>query len=468
MNGPTSVPERWPTGRWKRLGIALLYALLGAAAVYVLVRNLDHPNDLSNFLRFGTATLAGLNPYDPAVADAYSSGHLWSTWPPSFAPIAALLARLQGWVGTAATVFLWHGANLLALALMMGFCVRWLYGRRLSLKPGSGRMPLYLLPALVGLLVPSRLVLSNFEHSQSNLLFLGLAVAAFWLFRRGRRWGGGLAMGLATAFKAIPLALLPYLAWRGRWRDLGASLAGVAFAWGVLPALLAGPAGAVEWYASWAGFAGGIDLPLAIENQSLQGTLSRWMAGPGDPTVGDHPHAPAAGPLGAYGAEWIVAGLMILLGGASARAFGRPGRGVGPRREALEVGVALAALGLFSPIAWKFHFVGLVVLAAALYARTRPGLAPGSSGPAIGLSGRRTIRGLLLLAFLAVTGSATGLVGGGISDRFEHYGVVTWTTLALILAGLGVLWRQGRPAGPLQPPDPSRAPSSAAASRASS
>lgn len=440
-------PDGWPEGRWRRWGARALYALLAAAAVWVLVRNVDGSGDYRNFLPFGLAALDGQLPYLEAVQEAWLPDvREWATWPPSFAPIAALLARLDAAAGTAATVVLWQAANLAALALVLAVSVRWLYGRRLSLRAGPGRMPLYALPALVGILVPARVLLGNFEHSQSNLLFLGLAVAAFELFRRGRRWGGGAAFGLATAFKGTPLLLLPYLAWRGRWRDLGAAAGGCLLTWGVLPGLTVGPAGLGRWYRGWWEHTASVHLPTAPMNQSLQATLTR-LAAPG----GLRAPSPEGGLLGGHGAEPWVAAALVLLAAGSATAFGRPLRRVPARREALELGVAVTLMGLISPFAWKFHFVGMAVLAAALYARTRPDLSPdgdagraaGAGGrAAIGRAGRRAVRGLLVAAFLALTGTATSLVGGEAADAFELLGVVTWTATALIVAGLWCLWRE--------------------------
>ena len=466
----------WPEDRARRWGVRALYAVLGAAAIYVLVRNMDGSGDYRNFLPFGHAALAGQIPYLEAVEEAWLPGvSEWATWPPSFAPLAALLARLDATAGTAATVALWQAANLAGLGLVLATFVRWLHGRRLSLRPGPGRMPLYALPALVGILVPARVLLGNFEHSQSNLLFLGLAVAAFALFRRGRRWGGGAALGLATAFKGTPLLALPYLAWRGRWRDLAAALGGCLLTWGLLPALTVGPAGLVRWYREWWRHTAELHLPTAPMNQSLQATLTR-LAAPGGTEV-----APPQGRLlGGYGAEpWTLAALAALALG-TALAFGRPFREVPARREALELGVVLTLMGLVSPFAWKFHFVGMSALALALYAAlpaaaaraasAAPGARPDSptaedrpaspspertagAGEAPDLPGgvpilrdgpARAVAAVLVAVALAVNLSATGIVGGGPADALERWGVVTWPAAALVVAGLAVLARGRR------------------------
>lgn len=454
-----------------------VYVLLGAAAVFVLVRNLGSVNDFGNFLPFGVAALAGLDPYTPEMVDLFGTGPLWSTWPPSFAPVAAALARLEALAGWPATVIVWQAAGLGAVGLVLAVWIRWLYGRRLSLREGAGGVPLYSAAALAGLLVPARLVLSNFEHNQVNLVVLGLAVAALGLLRRGRRWSGGLAVGLATAFKATPLLLLPYLAWRGRWRDAGASLVGCSVAWLLFPALLLGPAEAARWYDGWLGFVGELPLPVIHSNQSFQAAVGRMLG-----AAGTEGHAFGAGPLGVPGARGATAAGGAVVALAAVVAFGRPGRTVSARREALEAGVVFALMALFSPVAWKHHFALLLPLAAALWARTpaaarwiAPGAAfrPGGHAPRQGRTrggglpsaagspggdppddgspplarGSRASRALyagLAAAALAINGTATGLVGGTLADRFEHWGVVTWSAGTLVLLALWLLWREGR------------------------
>lgn len=458
-----------------------VYVLLGAAAVFVLVRNLGSPNDFDNFLPFGIAVLAGLDPYTPEMVDLFGSGPLWSTWPPSFAPIAAALARLEALAGWPATAMLWQAAGLGAVAGVLAVYARWLYGRSLSIRDGPGRLPLYAFAALAGVVLPARVVLSNFEYNQLHALILGFAVAGLWLFRQGRRWSGGMALGLAAAFKATPLLFLPYLAWRGRWKDLAATVAGCAVAGGLLPALLVGPAEAVQWYRSWWAFVADLPFPFVHTNQSVQGTLTRLLA----PEVGDW-HVFGAGPLGGHGAPPLVLGAALALGLGGAAAFGRPGRRVTPRREALEVGVVFAVMALFSPVGWKYHFAMLLPLAAALWARTpaaggwiRPSGASAddggsaSVGPAVGSGalppGSRASRLLyagLAAAALAINGTATGLVGNALADGFEHAGVVTWSALTLTLLALWLLWRErhrrrrpvadGRPSRLARDPSPAR------------
>lgn len=471
-----------------------LYLLLGAVALYEIVRALGHPGDYRPFITFGEVTLGGEIPYLPEVESRYLKGH-WATWPPSFVPIAVVLELLDR-VSHPPAIMAWQAVNLAALGAVMAWTTRWLYDRRLSLGPGEGRVPLAALPVLAGLVVPMRIVLSNFEHEQANLLILGLAVGAFWLFRTGRRWSGGLSLGLATAFKGTPLLLVPYLAWRGRWRDLGAAAVGVAVAWGVLPALVVGPGEVGAWYDAWWATLPGLDLDVGPMNQSIQATTARLASGidlwgPEGATAGIVTRS--LGVLGGRAAAPWVAAIAAAFVAGSVAAFGRPLRQVSRRREALELGVVFTAMGLFSPLGWKWHYVGLVVLCAALAARTGAGRrllaggsgdgtdpagagGPGSEGGSAGATAvddeggpgseggpgdasaaggigpggpwadRATVA-VLLLALAAINFTATDLVGDRVADSLEMMGVLTWPALLLTVAALVHLYRERKAGG---------------------
>ena len=124
----------------RRLGVGLLYLLLAATAAVEVGRDLAAPGDYDRFVAFGWTAINGQIPYDPAVEHSYILAH-WATWPPAFAPIAAVMARLDGMAHEPA-VLLFQLLNLVALALVMVVMTRWLYDRKLSLGvPLPGWVP---------------------------------------------------------------------------------------------------------------------------------------------------------------------------------------------------------------------------------------------------------------------------------------------------------------------------------------
>ena len=218
----------------------LLFIAFAAMLVLCFV-DLESPGDYTGFVAFGQAANDGVVVYDPAVQPRYmEGGHVWATWPPGFVPLASGLAVLDG-IAHAPAVIAFQLFNLGMLVLVLFLIVDWLTDRR----------PAWDAPVVaVALLVPLRLVVSNFEHAQVNLVVLGLVLLGFrWLERRPL--AGGLLFGLGSAIKATPILLLPYLAWRARGRALGAAALGVVVGWLALPALVLGPEGAVTGWRAW-------------------------------------------------------------------------------------------------------------------------------------------------------------------------------------------------------------------------
>lgn len=456
--GRAALETRSSRPRWRRRAVVAVYVLLGLVAAIEVGRDLASPGDYTGFVAFGTAAAVGQVPYAPAVEASYLNAR-WATWPPSFAPIAVLLARLDA-IAHEPAVFLFQLVNLLALALVLSILTRWLYGRRITLglpegpRPraeggsdpwraalAAGEIPLAALPVLGALLVPLRLVLSNFEHAQCDLIILALAVAGMWLLHRGRRAGGGAALGLATAFKATPLILLGYLAWRRRWRDLAWAVGGCALTWLALPAILLGPSHLGAWYGAWILKSAGSAAQTSPLNQSLLAALERLA-----------PDAPGWPLFLAVAAVLVAVGLWAIRRGRTEPAAVASGGPLADRREVLEIAMVLAAMSLLSPLAWKSHFVTLVPLAAALFAWTPAGERWGARRPGAtervaprSTAGGRGLYVLLGASFIVLDLSSDGVIGRSAAMALESASVITWG--ALLLAGAGLVTLVRRPGG---------------------
>ncbi len=423
--------------------VKLLAGALAAGLVWVALREVRSPGDYLGFVAFGRAALDGVLPYSRALEALYRPDlHApWATWPPAFAPAAAVLALVDG-VSRPLGVLLVQSAALGGLATALAF-----FARRAGVgageeagAPGGARWTpdarraaalFVTAPVLLALAVPYRILLDSLQNTQVNLLVLGLVAAAFGLLGSGRRWAGGLTLGAATSFKAAPLLLLGYLAWRGRWRDLGAAAVGVVVWWVALPALLlgigragpaiggAGPAGGILGsYAAWLGHAASGTLLVRGSNQSLLAVILRLV------------------PVGRGTGIALFAVVTLVLAVLTLVAFGRPLRRVGPRREVAELAVMLVAVSLLSPLAWKAHYVSLAPLVLVLAAEAAMGTGTGSG------DGRRRSVGTLVLfalAFMALDLSGRDLVGRALSAAAEQWGAVTWTALSLLVAALWYL-----------------------------
>lgn len=454
----------------------ILAAVLVLGLVWVAVREVRSPGDYLGFVGFGRAALEGRLPYAAGLEAALRPDLQgpWATWPPAFAPLAAglalvdrfsrplgiLLVQFAGLAGLAGTLaFFARRAGVPGDGVRAGARV----GRAATGGRAAGAVGLLLsAPVLLALAVPYRVLLDSLQNTQVNLLVLGLIAGAFALFGVGRRWAGGLVLGAATAFKAVPLVLLGYLAWRGKWKEAGAAAIGVAAWWVALPRLVLGPGGGSA-AASGAGAAG------ARVVGDLVGSDAAWLQ-----------HA-LAGPLLARGSNQSLLAVILRIGprgsaadlapfGAAAlgmallalAAFGRPFRPVGPRREAAELAAVLVAMSLLSPLSWVAHYVSLAPLVLVLAAGVREGREragvgggaepvgePKAAGPA-GVPWRTLL--LFALAFVALDLTGRDLVGSRVSAAAEMWGAVTWAGLALFLLALWELAhappRAAAPGGP--------------------
>src|SRR5260370_34715875 len=105
-------------------------------------------------------------------------------------------------------------------------------------------------PVVVAIAAVAKPLQGNFEHQNLLVVLLAMIVAAIDDLYDGRERRAGIWIGAATAAKMFPALLLAYLAYRRRWRALGAGLAAPA-ALTVGSMLRYGPVGAVTTVRDW-------------------------------------------------------------------------------------------------------------------------------------------------------------------------------------------------------------------------
>lgn len=389
----------------RRLLLGIAWAVLLASCF----QHLDSRIDYDRFVLFGRVVNDGALVYDPVVQAEYSGGDTnWAVWPPGFAPFASSLARMDA-IAQKPTALLFQFLGLAGLLVALFVVVEWLTGRR-PLASDSDRRIAWDAPVIaLAVLVPIRLLMSDFETSQVNLIILGLVVLGARLLD-SRKWTGGLLIGLGSAMKATPILLLPYFIWRGRWRAFGATVFGVFVGWLVLPSLWLGPGRTFELWSAWIQA-----LPLAAgqyvwRNQALRAVGVRT-----------------------FGLEtgvnfWIAATAVLALG--ILIAFGRPFRQVGSRRTAAEVSTLLVAITIVSPVSWKSHYVTLILLCAAVFIMARH---VGDSRGRIALWG-------LALVTAGFNLSSENFIGWDAAVSLQRYGIITWSSLVLVAISLILLY----------------------------
>jgi len=254
-----------------------------------------------------------------------SSGYLY---PP---PFAALLIPLTLLPGTLA-VRLW----LLLLQAMVAASLLLIY-RTTGHHPGRGEVL-----CLVFVTTTFFPLAANIDTGGMNPLLLLLLTAAWVAWRHHHDAVAGGLLGSAAIIKIIPLALIPFLAFRRHWRLLLAL--GVTLGAGVAAGFLLTAADhnlhyyrdLVPHLAAGTGYR---------ENQSIAGLASRLC----DPRT-----AEAGGAAGWCGRALAWPATVLLL--ASVMSVVR--RGI---RADLEFALAVCALPLVSSLTWSFHLIVLLL-----------------------------------------------------------------------------------------------------------
>jgi alpha-1,2-mannosyltransferase len=192
----------------------------------------------------------------------------------------------------------------------------------------------------------------NFQHLNIETVLLALVVAAIVDVAEGREARAGLWLGAAIALKAFPALLLLWLAYRARWRAVGA---GVAVAAGLtyVSLLPFGPLGALTQLHDW--------VALSVHAQS--------QAGAAVSALHMEKLARLTYALGG-GTTAVVLAHLAVIAVAAWLVSRRPPADDTP----LEAGAVLLVAVLIAPIAWLHTFtLAFPVWVAAI--ANRPALA---------------------------------------------------------------------------------------------
>lgn len=345
---------RFPNERVTR-GVQLtLYALVLLAAMAEITRSLgrQHAVIFEGYVQVGNLVLSGGDPYSLTI----------NTWPPFFFFVAAALALVAKLSATLA-LFLWQVGDVLAIwgccrlsaqmfASDAGPITFWPRDAR-HLAFGSA-------PVIVPFLLTARLFQEHVQHTQINAQVLFFVLLAFRLFGRGRTAQGGLSLAVAASTKAVPVLLVPYLLYKRAWRELGWTAAFLVALNVALPALVFGPARAIGAWHTWRTVAAGetADPTPHFMNQSFPAALKRLFTEAGglrDPLHYAVADWPAQAVQGAFVACALAAALLL------AWRFRRHTGDWTDPVVAAELALLLGAMVVVDPLAWKAHYVVLIV-----------------------------------------------------------------------------------------------------------
>lgn len=408
---PDSRPLQWLRAYpYTLFGIVLFLGML----VPFVRRGVSEWDDV--YVRAALHLRAGEGLYDPRDGYAY---------PPFMALLAVPFSILPQPISRA----VFFGVNALSLVILCRSAWFLAGGRRLE---GGVFVPWREhVICLLGLLCAFRFSLDAVAHQQTDLVIGALLLGGCHALYRERVWLAATCLGLAAAMKCTPLLWLLYLAWQRRWLP-ALWLIAVAAGVNLLPDLVSTSPNSGWWLLDWmrdcvlpkqgAGQYPGSWHSAIIYNQSLAGLVQRWLV---LDWSGDLHGVLAAGAPSPRAVKWMtMAGnltLLILVGGVFWQTQRKPKEF--PLRSAVEYGVVLLLMLLFSPMSSKPHFCTLLLPAFCL-ARLAV------------VHGHRLSYAILTAAVVAAIVSTRGLVGVQISSYMLWCGMVTWSALFLLLGCL--------------------------------
>jgi hypothetical protein len=388
VSGPPPTPfdlavfdRRFPgiVARLRPWAVPLSALVIAVAALYVMRSGATRFSwaDFRTFYQAGLEVRSGANPYLGAMSfiHAYTpagNGSYWTTqvyvYAPFFAYLMVPLTFLPHW-GALTT---WDLLNVAFLVFSVYAALR-----AAGLRPGATM--LLVLAAASAVTLP---VHRELDLGQSDLLVMALICAALWARSAARAGLAGVLLGAGSAVKPELLLLALFFLWR---RDFRFALAAAAstLVLGLVPFLLLGQRAWSDFWTAW-GFWANQYLPF-LHNESPKGVLARLF------TVNPAAHPLTVAPA-AVTILWLALAVVVLVMTVAVTST-RP-----PRRDALsllEVGLALEAIMLVSPLTERPYFLFLLIPLIGLFCWLRE----------VGVAGlferRATVAAVLLWLLLA-------------------------------------------------------------------
>jgi hypothetical protein len=238
------------------------------------------------------------------------------------------------------------------------------------------RLPWWARVAPSLLLLPS--IFDMFDLGQPNMALLAMVLAGLWLTFAKRPILGGALFAAAAAIKAFPVAILPYLLWRRRWRAAIAMAGFLAVFLVLAPAPFIGFQRNLADLSTWTrgmvlassqqGFGQRPQQNWGWKNQSLVAVGNRFLRpieaeAPGRPPIHVNVFVLSFGAANA-----VVVTLAALIGVGFAALMPRDDRRT-PASDAAEWGALIALATIASPLARQYYFVWLLFPVTVLVRR---------------------------------------------------------------------------------------------------
>ena len=263
----------------------------------------------------------------------------------------------------------------------LGTCAGLAYCTRFWSRVGGSPAKNWLGPASIALFVGITYINRDLAECGLQLFLLLLLTAAYASLIRGRSWLCGFWLGLAVAYKVMPIIFLPFLLWKRQWKAAG-SMAAAMLSLSLLPAVFLG------WEKNWTlheqwlsktverlaiadPAENGVEAPV-LWNRSLPLALARLVQEypPGHPLYVESRGFVRFASLEPRAAKQFVqlalAGLAVTLAWRCRHAVGVRDQGAALAGEWAVVCILVA---LLSPLCWLHHLV-LALPAGLLFAQS--------------------------------------------------------------------------------------------------
>jgi len=285
---------------------------------------------------------------------------------------------------------------------------------------------------LLALGMSLRFLLYNFDMIQINIFLLYASIESIYLFSQNRTWAGALLLALAINIKILPLPLIPYLIYRGKFK---AALFTILFftAFLYLPGVIIGFDYNSYLLAEWWNVINPFKMDNLIEERNGTHSLIALIPVLLTDTTGDFPFKRNFVNLD-LATVFLILKIcqltLIVLTFYFLRTF--------PFKKAMnsihtcwELAYILLVIPLIFPHQQKYAF--FYIFPSLVYVLTFLVYQKKNNFNYFSYQKYKSVIALLVLVFALTTLTTDGVIGRYFCDITQHYRIVTYGTLLLIV-----------------------------------